>query len=182
MTFVGPKAKDYSERVYNAGMRGFNFLADFEREIWGAFPETTQYRFGKFSDSDINSVTTEGWQHLKGSMFGIENIDEWNTKVGLRFSLIRAADDNITYGGEYVMLMPKVFRDEVILPARKAAQNRAEQSAKDAAVYVHPEDPERNKMQDAAAKLSEATSSTTKVTVKGKDGPDLGPDPGGDVW
>jgi hypothetical protein len=182
MTFVGPKVKDYSEKVYNAGARGFNFLVDFEREMWEAFPETTQYRFGKFSDSDVNNVTTEGWQHLKGSMFGIENINEWNTKVGLRFSLIRDADDNLTYGGEYVMLMPKQFRDEVILPARKAAHDKLEQSAKDAATYVHPDDPEKNKMRDAAAALSEATSSTTKVTVKGKGEPDLGPDPGGNVW
>ena len=104
-----PKVTDWSEKAYSAGARGFNFLVDFEREIWRAFPETGEYRFGKFADSDINNVTIEGWRHLKGDMFGIENIDKWNSSVGLRFSLTRDASDNVMYGGEYVMLMPKVL-------------------------------------------------------------------------
>jgi len=180
MTF--PKVTDWSEKVYSAGARGFNFLVDFEREIWRVFPQTKDFRFGKFADSDINNVTIEGWRHLKGDMFGIENIDEWNSNVGLRFSLTRDASDNVMYGGEYVMLMPKQFRDEILLPSRKKAHDRLEQSAKAASTFVHPEDPEKNKMQDAAEKLSEATSSTEKVTVKGGGSPDLGPDPGGNVW
>ena len=182
MTFVGPKVKDYSDRVYNAGAKGFNFLVDFEREMWKAFPVTQEFNFGKFSDSDINNVTIEGWRHLKGDMYGIENIDEWNSTVGLRFSLTRDASDNVMYGGEYVMLMPRAFRDEILLPARREDVKRQEQSAEAASTYVHPEDPERNKMQDAAAKISEATSSKRTVKAPASSGPNLGKDPGGDVW
>ena len=182
MTFVGPKETDWSETVYSAGVKGFNFLVDFNSEVRRVFPGTKPYVFGKFSESDIGSVTVIGWRHLKGDMFGIENIDDWNSKVGLRFSLTRDASDNVKYGDEYVMLMPRAHRDEVILPARKEANVRAEQTAKAAATYVHPEDPEKNKMQDAADELSEATSSTRKVRASGTSGPNLGKDPGGDVW
>ena len=141
-----PKVTEWSEKTYNAGARGFNFLVDFEREMWRVFPETRDYNFGKFSESDINNVMIEGWRYLDGDMFGIENIDDWNSKVGLRFSLTRDASDPVMYGGEDVMLMPREFGNTVILPQRKDAIKQAEQSASDAAAYVHPEDPERNRM------------------------------------
>ena len=179
MAFVGPRVTDWSEKAHNAGAVGFNLLRDFEKEMWRVYPETNQYNFGYFSDTDINQVSVMGWTHLKASMWDME---DWNRTVGLRFGLRTDGGDNVMYGENYIMMMPRQHRDGVILPARKAAIDKVEQSATDAATYVHPEDPEKNKMQDAAAKLSEATSSTTKVTVKGKDGPDLGPDPGGDVW
>ncbi|KKN79023.1 hypothetical protein LCGC14_0344990 [marine sediment metagenome] len=180
MTF--PKVTDWSETVYNAGARGFNFLVDFNKEMHRVFPDTTPYIFGKFSESDIGSVTVIGWKHLTGDMFGIENIDDWNSKVGLRFGLNRDASDNVKYGDEYVMLMPRGHRDEVILPARKEANVRAEQAAKEAAIYVHPEDPEKNKMRDRAMELSEATSSTRQVKASGTSGPNLGKDAGSGTW
>ena len=71
-----PKKTEWSEKTYNAGARGFNFLVDFEKEMWRVFPETQDYNFGKFSDTDINNVMIEGWRHLEGDMFGIENIDD----------------------------------------------------------------------------------------------------------
>lgn len=182
MSFVGPKKTEWSERVYNAGARGFNFLVDFEKEMWRVFPETKDYNFGKFSEGDINNVMIEGWRHLTGDMYGIENIDEWNSKVGLRFSLTRNASDQVMYGGEYVMLMLRDFRDTVILPQRKDAIKLAEKSATDAAAYVHPEDPEKNRMLDRAKELSEETSSTTQVVASGSAGPGLGKDPEGDLW
>jgi len=177
-----PKATEWSEKTYNAGARGFNFLVDFEKEMWRVFPETREFNFGKFSEDDINNVMLEGWRYLDGGMFGIENIDDWNSKVGLRFSLTRDASDHVMYGGEYVMIMPIEFRNTVILPQRKDAIKRAEQTATDVAAYVHPEDPEKNRMLDRARELSEETSSTKKVKASGTSGPGLGKDPEGDIW
>ena len=179
MAFIGPKVADYSEKAHNAGAMGFNLLRDFQREMWTAYPETTQYNFGYFSDSDINQVSVMGWQHLKASMWDME---DWNRTVGLRFGLRTDGGDNVMYGENYIMLMPRKHRDEVILPARKAAHDRQEQTAKDAAAYVHPEDPEKNKMLDHAQKISEETSSTKTVTASGTSGPGLGADPEGDIW
>jgi hypothetical protein len=45
----------------------------------------------------------------------------------------------------------------------------------DAASYVHPSDPEYNKMKDAARKIAEEGSETYKVQVKGE--PDHGDAP-----
>ena len=181
-----PKVTEWSEKTYNAGAKGFNFLVDFEKEMWRVFPETREFNFGKFSDSDINNVMIEGWRYLRGDMFGIENIDDWNSKVGLRFSLTRDASDHVMYGGEYVMIMPVEFRRTVILPQRMDAIKRQEQTATDAAAYVHPEDPERNRMLDRAKELSEETSSTKRVKASKTSGPSLpgqpSGNPEGDIW
>ena len=162
-----PKVSDWSENVYNAGATGFNLLRDFEREMHKAYPDTQVYNFGYFSETDINHVSTMGWVHLKGSMFEVE---DWNTAVGLRFGLVADASDNIKYGENYIMLMPRQHRDEVILPARLDAIRKIEAAADEDAVVVHPEDPEYNKMKDAGREI--AKSEKVKVQVKGE--PDRG--------
>jgi hypothetical protein len=70
--------------------------------------------------------------------------------------------------------MPKEHR-EIILNDRNAADNRMKERAMDAASYVHPSDPEYNKMKDAARKIAEEGSETYKVQVKGE--PDHGDAP-----
>ncbi len=157
-----PKVSDWSEKVYNAGAMGFNLLRDFEREMHEAYPDTQDYNFGYFSESDINNVSTMGWVHLKGSMFEVE---DWNTAVGLRFGLQVDASDNIKYGENFVMMMPKHHRETVILPARLEAIKKIESAADEDAVVVHPEDPEYNKMKDAGRKF--AKSEKVKVQIKG---------------
>jgi len=162
-----PKVSDWSDSVYNAGAMGFNLLRDFEKEMHRAYPDTQAYTFGYFSDSDISSVSTMGWVHLKGSMFDVE---DWNTAVGLRFGLVKDVSDNVKYGENYIMLMPRQHREDVILPSRKRAAERMEAAADDDAIVVHPEDPEYNKMKDAGREI--ARSEKVKVQVKGT--PDRG--------
>ena len=157
-----PKVSDWSEKVYNAGGMGFNLLRDFEREMHKAYPDTQPYNFGYFTGTDVNSVSTMGWVHLKGSMFDVE---DWNTAVGLRFGLVADADDNVKFGENYIMMMPRAHRDEVILPERKAATDRLEASADEDSVVVHPEDPEYNKMKDAGRAI--AKTEKTKVQITG---------------
>jgi hypothetical protein len=157
-----PKVSDWSEKVYSAGARGFNFLVDFEKEMWRVYPDTRPYNFGKFSEDDINSVSIIGWKHLQGGMF---DVDDWNSKVGLRFGLTVDASDNVLYGGEYVMLMPRDYRESVIYPERLQAIKRIEQAADDDSVFVHPSDPEYNKMKDAGREI--ARTEKAKVQVRG---------------
>jgi len=172
-----PKRQEWSDNVLNAGTRGFNLLRDFEREMHLAYPDTSHLKFGYFSDTDINHVHTMGWRHFKGDMFDVE---DWNTAVGLRFGVRVDASNNIMHGENYIMIMDRGFRDEIILPARKAEITKLEQSADEAASYVHPEDPEYNKMKDHASELSEKTSVKYKVKVKGTPAGDSNPD--GATW
>jgi len=159
-----PKRAEWGDAVLNAGARGFNLLRDFEREMHYAYPDTNHLNFGYFSKDDINSVYTMGWRHFKGSMFDVE---DWNSAVGLRFGLRLDVHDNIMYDENYIMIMDRSFRDEIILPARNEEINKVEKSANEAATYVHPDDPEHNRMKDRALELSEATSEKYKVQVRG---------------
>ena len=160
-----PKRAEWGDAVLNAGARGFNLLRDFEREMHYAYPETNHLNFGYFSEDDINSVYTMGWRHLKGNMFDVE---DWNSVVGLRFGLRLDVHDNIMFEENYIMIMDRGFRDEIILPARRAEIDKVERSADEAATYVHPDDPEHNRMKDRAMELSEATSEKYKVQVREK--------------
>lgn len=157
-----PKVSDWSEKVYNAGSRGFNLLVDFEREMHRVYPDTQPYTFGYYMESDVPERSTLGWKHLKGSMFDVE---DWNSTVGLRFGLTVDASDNIMYGSNFVMLMPKSYREEVILPERLDAIKRLESAADEDSVVVHPEDPEYNKMKDAGRAI--AKTEKTKVQITG---------------
>lgn len=168
-TFFGPNAKEWSESASYAHHMGFNFLRDFQPMIWEIYPESREYSFGKFSESDISNQQTIGWKFLTGSMFDVENFDKI---VGSRFGLRLDVHNRVMYGDEYVMLMSKKHRNEVILPARKALHQRMEARADDDAVVVHPEDPEFNKMKDAGRELAR----TEKYKVQGRGEPDHGED------
>ncbi len=169
MAHTFPKRQEWSDKVLNAGTRGFNLLRDFEREMHSAYPGTSHLKFGYFSKSDLNSVFTMGWRNFKSDMFDVE---DFNDAVGSKFGLQVDVHNNITYDENYIMIMDKTFREEVILPERKAAIDRLEASADEAATYVHPEDPEFNKMKDHAREISEKTSVKYKVPVKGTMGGD----------
>ena len=159
-----PGRAEWSDNVLNAGARGFNLLRDFEFEMHHAFPDTKHLNFGYFSKDDINSVFTMGWRHFKGTMFDVE---DWNSAVGLRFGMRLDANDNIMFEENYIMIMDRSFRDEIILPKRKAEIDKVEKSADEASTYVHPDDPEHNRMKDRAHELSEATSEKYKLQVRG---------------
>ena len=162
------KVTDWSEAIYNAGALGFNLLRDFEPELHRVYPETRPYTFGYFSEDDITNVSTIGWTHMKGD--DIE-VDDWNSKVGLRFGLTVDASNNVKHGSNYIMYMPRQHRENVILPARKKAIEEQERRADDAGKFVHPSDPEYNRMKD---RLEEVVQPTEKVKVQVRGEPDHG--------
>jgi len=164
-----PKLNEWDGNTFAASAMGFNLLRDFQREMHRVYPDTQPYAFGYFSDDDINSRMTEGWKFLLGSMFDVE---DFNSTVGTRFGLRVDANDRVLYNDNYIMLMGKKHREEYVLPARKAAHKRMEKAADEDAVFVHPSDPEYNKMKDAGREI--AKTERAKVQVRGT--PDRGED------
>jgi hypothetical protein len=167
-----PKVGNWSDRVYNAGAGGFNLLRDFEKEMWKVYPETRVYKFGFFSDDGVPEVSTYGWVHLQGGMFDVE---DWNTAVGLRFGLAVDASDNVKYADNFIMIMPRQYREDVIYVGERKRIAEAENAADDAGAFVHPSDPEFNKMKDRARELA----STEKFDLRPMPGaePDRGEPP-----
>jgi hypothetical protein len=174
-----PKLNEWSEKTYAAGLLGFNLLRDFESEMHRVYPDTQPYSFGYFSETDLNERLTEGWKFLEGGMF---DVDDFNKTVGTRFGVRVDVNDRVMYNNNYIMLMGKQHRDEYVLPARKERSKKMEQAADEEAVFVHPSDPEYNRMKDAGRSI--AKTERAKVQVKGT--PDHGgkePKPeGDDLW
>lgn len=146
-----PKVSDWSENVYNAGAGGFNLLRDFEKEMHKVYPDTQPYKFGYFSDDGVPEISTYGWRHLQGNMFDVE---DWNSAVGLRFGLSVDASDNVRYADNFIMIMPRQYREDVIYVGERKRIDAAENAAEDAGAFVHPNDPEYNKMKDRARELA----------------------------
>lgn len=162
-SFTGPKVSDWSEATYSAGINGINLLAHFEKEIHRVYPGTNKYKFGFFSADGAEEASTAGWVFLKGAMFEVE---DWNSAVGLRFGLTRNADDNIKHRENYLMIMPLVFRDDVLYPAQRRNMDRLDAAADEAQTFVHPSDPEFNKMKDRAREL--ASTEKYKLQMEGE--------------
>jgi hypothetical protein len=154
-----------------AGTRGFNPLVDFEREIHKTYPDLRVYTFCFSSEGDMNSNQIIGWKPMMGSMFDVE---DFSAAVGFKYGIRTDASDFVRLGDNYVLLMPRKHR-ELILTDRKVADDNMKARAMDAASYVHPSDPEYNKMKDAARKIAEEGSETYKVQIKGE--PDHGEAP-----
>jgi hypothetical protein len=168
MAHTFPKVGEWDDAIANAGTRGFNPLVDFERELHRTYPDLRPYTFCFSSESDMNSNQIIGWRPLMASMFDVE---DFSSAVGLRYGIRADSSDHVRLGDNYVLLMPKQHR-EIVLNSRKEADNNMKARSMDAAAYVHPSDPEYNKMKDAAKKIAEEGSETYKVQVKGE--PDHG--------
>ena len=174
-----PKLSEWSEETYAATSLGFNLLRDFEREMHRVYPDTQPYSFGYFSEDDLNERLTEGWKFLEGGMFDVE---DFNSTVGTRFGLRVDVHDRVLYNNNYIMLMGKDHRETVVLPARKERSKQVQAAADDDAVFVHPSDPEYNRMKDAGRKIAK----TERATVRVKGTPDHGEEDakskGDDLW
>ncbi len=163
-----PKVEEWDDAIINAGTRGFNPLVDFERELHRTYPDLRPYTFCFSSESDMNSNQIIGWVPLMASEFDVE---DFSSAVGLRFGLRADSSNHVRQGENYILYMPRKHR-EIILNSRKEADDDMKKRSMDAASYVHPSDPEFNKMKDAARKIAEDGSETYKVQVKGE--PDHG--------
>jgi hypothetical protein len=162
------KVSEWSDAIRNAGTRGYNPLVNFETDIREAYPDLRPYTFCFSSESDMNSNQIVGWVPLMAAEFDVE---DFSSAVGLRFGLREDASNHVRQGDNYILYMPRKHR-ELVLSDRKVADDNMKARSMDAASYVHPSDPEYNKMKDAARKIAEDGSETYKVQVKGE--PDHG--------
>jgi hypothetical protein len=169
-TFFGPSEKNWSDHASTITALGFNLLRDFEPLMHELYPESKQYNFGYFSEEDLNNQQTIGWKFMTADMFDVENFDEI---VGSRFGIRVDVHNRIKHGNNYIMLMSKNHREDVLLPARKALNKKIEAQADEDAIIVHPEDPEFNRMKDAGRELARSE----KYKVQGPGEPNRG-DPG----
>lgn len=166
-TFFGPPEKTWSDHAAVANALGFNLLRDFEPMMHELYPESRIYNFGYFSEEDLNNQQTIGWKFVTADMFNVDNFEQ---TVGSRFGIQVDVHNRIKHGNNFIMVMSKGHREDVILPARKALYERVEAQADDDAIVVHPEDPEFNKMKDAGRELAR----TEKYKVQGKGTPSEG--------
>ena len=164
MATTFPKVEEWDDAITSAGTRGFNPLVDFERGLHKSYPDLRIYTFCFSSESDMNNNQIIGWKPLMGSMFGV---DDFNSAVGLRHGVRVDAADHVRLGDNYVLLMANKHR-EIVLSDRKVADDNMKARSMDAASYVHPSDPEYNKMKDAARAIAEEGSETYKLQVKGE--------------
>ena len=164
-----PKVTDWSDEVYNAGTRGaFNALRDLEKELHRTIEDLRPYNIGLFSKDDVNDVSQMGWVHMK-----IEHFDyaDFNRAVGLRYGMRDDGGGNIMSGENYIMMMPKNYRERV-LSERTRVREAQEAAAHNAAAYVHPGDPNAASMREGALEMVNKDSTSYKVQAKGE--PDRG--------
>lgn len=160
-----PKTTDWSDQVHNAGTRGsFNPLRDLQKEMHRSIPDLRPYEIGLFSAEDLRSVTQMGWVHMKSEHF---DVDDFNSVVGLRYGMTVDPSSNIKVGDNFVMMMPKTYREKV-LAKRKEALNNQRERANQAAAYAHPSDRNYNQMMEAAQEISEQGSTRYKVQATGE--------------
>jgi hypothetical protein len=167
-----PKVTDWSDEVYNAGTRGaFNPLRDLEKELHRTIPDLRPYIIMLCSEEDLNSATQMGWKHMDSGHFDAETVDDFNRKVGLRFGMTLDVHSHIKIGGNYIMLMPKTYREKVNEKRHEALLEQRHR-ANMASAYAHPSDKNYKQMLEAAQEISEKQSTTYRVQASGE--PDRG--------
>lgn len=163
-----PKVEQWGDDVLNAGTRGaFNVLVHLEKELQRCYPDLKAYVINLCSEEDLKDNTMMGWMHMDGGHFDAKSVDDFNKKVGLKFGMVLDSHDHIKIGSNYVMLMPKSYRDKVN-KARKEAYNLQNERVNNVAAYAHPEDPNFTEMKQGAQELAGEKNAKYKVQVKGE--------------
>lgn len=163
-----PKVNEWPEQVYQAGtVGGFNILRDMEKALHHAIPDLRPYNIGFFVETDLKSVMPMGWIHMDYGHLDFETKDDFNRAIGLRYGLTIDANGHLKVGDNFIMIMPKNYRERII-EERKRALDKQNAMMDGAAAYAHPSDPRASEMKAGAYELSEKGSERYKVQVKGE--------------
>lgn len=151
-----PKASDWKQydEVLNAGTRGFNALQVIPRIMQKEIPWLNDFNMGFCVAEDLPEWMTMGWQHLETSHLG--DTDEWNRAIALRFN-ISDAGGHVKYRDNYLMIMPKDYREKLKRIRNEAAERDFENAVEQTASYAHPQDERYAEMKEASAELSEVS-------------------------
>lgn len=163
-----PKLNQWSEKVYQAGTTGgFNVLRDLEPELQQAIPELKAYNIGLFVEDDLKNVMPMGWVYMDRGHLDYETTEDFNNAIGLRYGIVADASSHLKIGDNFIMIMPKDYREK-IKAERKRAYEIQNNEAMAASTYVPKEDPNYEKMQEAAHEVAEKGTSSHKVQVGGE--------------
>jgi len=163
-----PKVNEWPENVRHAGtVGGFNTLRDLPMALQEAITDLRDFNIGFFVEEDLKNVVPMGWRHMTMEHLDYKTVDDFNKAVGLRYGLVVDANSHIKVGDNYLMIMPKKYR-EILQLERKKALDKQNALADQKATYVHPNDPNYGEMKRAAEETAEKGSSRVKVQVKGE--------------
>jgi hypothetical protein len=170
---MGFKAiNDWPEEVLNAGTRGeFNPLHDLERVLHEVFTDFRPYVIMFCSEEDLNSAMQIGWVHLKSEHFGYDAVKSFNKAVGLRFGMTLDVHNNIKVGGNYILYMPKSYREK-IEKKRKEAYNVTQKTLDESLAVTMPGDPRASEMKSGAEEMSKKGTEQYTVQFRGEPGYD----------
>lgn len=99
----------------------------------------TDFDFNFSSEEEIPHNVSVGWQHLKTSDFGIDDVDQFNSAVPLRFGLSDAGG-HLKLSENYIMIRPKDLTEKIERARSRAAQAQFKQEA-ESRLYVDSADP-----------------------------------------
>jgi hypothetical protein len=108
-----------------------------------------------------------GWKHMDSGHFDYETVDDFNKAVGLRFGMRIDPHGHIMVGGNYIMLMPKSYREK-ILNKRQEAYDVTQQRANASLAVSMSGDPRGDEMRRYAEELSAKETSQYKLSVRGE--------------
>lgn len=94
-----------------ANVRGFSMLEKLPKLIKKAYPDLNNFDFGFFIKEDLPDRYADGWRHLTTEYFPQNDLDSFNSAIGLRFHVENTVE-GLKYKANFIMLMPKWYKKE----------------------------------------------------------------------
>lgn len=118
------------EDIANAPTRGYSPQIELPKSLRKAYPELNDFEIG-FTDKDpLPQWYGIGWRHLDGHMF--PDIESFSRAVGTRFGVVLDAEGHVRQGTNYIMIMPRQYRERVNLKVSKESEDYYDQAVGDA--------------------------------------------------
>lgn len=155
-----PSPSDWKrhESVLKAGIKGFNVLKELPRLLKKEYSWLNEYLLGFYIDDDVPDRRSLGWEHLRREHFDIEN---FNTAIGLGHGLTDDGAGNLKYRDNYIMIMPKWFRKEMLDLRHEASEEKMARQINSQA-YIPP----GTKQEDIEECFSEVEERRLRVEPK----------------
>ncbi len=137
---AGPQISDWNrhEEILSANVQGFNPLKDLPKLLAKEFAWARDYVMCFSSEEDIPENRSKGWQHMRMEWLG-EGKESFNRAMPLRFGITDDGGGNVRWRDNWLMVMPKTLRAEVVA-ARNAASEARYSGEVERQTYAAPGD------------------------------------------